>query len=487
MGFAIIGAIVLGVIALITVVCAITWRVVVPTNDVHIVQSGKATISYGREMSAGNVYYSWPSWVPSIGVRVSVLPVSVFSISLKDYEAYDLHRLPFKVDVTGFFRIGDSNVAAQRVSSAKEMTSQLENILQGAIRRVLGTSELSDIMEGRGKFGEMFTKEVDENLKEWGIQTVKCVELMDIRDAHDSKVISDIMAKKKSQIDMESRVEVAKNAQTAQSAEIVAKRQIAVAAQEAEESVGKRTADKEATIGIAKEKAQQQIKDEAKTTAEKDMAVTKVKNVQAAEINKEVALVEAAQSAGVTVVNAEAAKKTSVIAAQAQAETTVIRAQGEKSKLTTEAEGEKAKLTTIAEGTLSATKMRAEGISAEGKAKGEAETAILMAPVTTQTTLAEKIGSNKPYQDYLITIRTIEKDEKIGTVQAEALKGAGIKVLANAGTPMQGLNSVMELFTSKGGAAVAQMLETLGNTDAGKGLLDKLGVSTKDDVQLLKG
>ena len=61
----------------------------------------------------------------------------------------------------------------------------------------------------------MFTDEVASQLKEWGVESVKNIELMDIRDLHGSEVIANIMKKKKSQIEMESRVTVAENTRKA--------------------------------------------------------------------------------------------------------------------------------------------------------------------------------------------------------------------------------------------------------------------------------
>lgn len=51
-------------------------------------------------------------------------------------------------------------------------------------------------MTQRSVYGEEFTKEVNDNLKEWGIVPVKSIELMDVRDKMGEKVISNIMEKK---------------------------------------------------------------------------------------------------------------------------------------------------------------------------------------------------------------------------------------------------------------------------------------------------
>lgn len=436
----------LGVLAAVAVIAlslliAIMFRVVVSTNDVHIVQSAKATISYGRGEAAGNVYYAWPSWLPIIGVKITQLPVSVFDQDLSAYAAYDKGRVPFVIDIMAFFRVTDSGLAAQRVHSYEDMMEQLKSILQGAVRTILASSEIEEILEGRSKFGEMFTKEVDHQLREWGVQTVKMIELMDIRDAQGSHVISNIMEKKKSLIEMQSRVEVAGNMRTAQVAEIDAQQEVKTREQQALQLIGVRTAEKEREIGISNEQAKQAIKEQARVTAEKDMAVMQVQHVRKAEIDREVQIVAAEQE-----------KRTWVIKAEGQKQQTVL----------------------VAEGNLQQTQLHAQGVQAEGLAKAEAEKALQLAPVQAQITLAQEIGSNAGYQSYLVSIRQIEANQAIGVKQAEALVEADVKIIANTGQPADGATKVMELFTPKGGTQLGAALEAFVQTDIGAAVVEKM-------------
>lgn len=426
-------------------VAALFFRVVVSTNDMDIVQSGKATVSYGKDQPAGNVYYHWPAWIPFIGVRVSRLPVSVFSQNLNDYAAYDKGRVPFVIDIIGFFRIADSNVAAQRVATMAQLISQLEFILKGAIRTILATSEIEEILEGRSMFAQMFTKEVDAQLQQWGVQTVKGIELVDIRDAADSKVIANIMAKKKSLIERQSRVEVASNMQVAQMAEVDAKRAVEVRAQEAAELVGVRSAQREQTIGIANQQAAQAVKEQERETATKTMAVIEVQTVRQAEINRAAQVVAADQGRQIEVIDADAEKQKTVL---------------------------------VADGNLEASKRQAEAVRVVGEAKGAAEQAVLMAPVNAQITLAREIGENSGYQTYLVTIRQIEAGQVVGIEQAKALQHAEVKVIANSGNPVDGVKSVMDLLTPKGGTQLGAMVEAFKQTDVGAAIIDRIAPSS---------
>jgi flotillin len=447
MSFVLVGAIAAGVIVLIVLI-AISFRVVVPTNAVHIVQSAKRSTPYGKDMS-GNTYYKWPAWLPVIGVKVSVLPLSVFRVELVDYAAYDKGRLPFVLDVLAFFRIADPAKAAERLSSITELDGQLQGIMQGVVRTILANALIEDILGKRAEFSESFTKEVAAQLPQWGIETVKNIELMDIRDAQGSQVIQQIMNKKKSEIEKESRVAVAMNQQSAETAEIEAARTIATNKAAADEAVGIRNAQKEQMVGIQDQKARQAIKDEEKNTAEKEMAVKLVQSVRQAEIDR-----------NVQVVNADRDKQVAIVAADR-----------DKQVVVTKAEGQKMQVTTIAEGDLAAAKLTAQGIQAKGEADGAAETARQMATVNPQITLAKEIGENEGYQTYLIRVKQVEATRDVGIAQAGALEKADVKIISQTGTPSEGLNAVGELFSAKGGQAIGTALEGFKNTDAGAAIL----------------
>lgn len=427
-------------LAVVGFIVAVSLRRIVPTNEVHIVQSSKSTVSYGKGTGHGNAYFEWPSSLPILGVTKTIMPTSNFDVDLKAYEAYDEGRLPFVVDVKAFFRIADSNEAAQKVANFDELLNQLTAIVQGAVRTVLASNSIEEIMQGRGKFGTEFTNEVKEQLKNWGVETVKNIELMDIRDHQNSKVIANIMEKKKSLIESQSRIEVAKNQRDAELSEISAKQETDLKAQAALEAVGLRTTQQEQNVALAQQAQAQVVKEQEKLTKEKEMNVLKVESVRKAEIAKEVALVKAEQD-----------KQQALIAAEA----------------------EKGKTVTLSAGNLEATKNLAEGIAAEGKAKADAERAMLSAPVEAQITLAKEIGSNESYQKYLVTIEQVKATASVGMEQAKALQKAEVKVISNTGSPSTGLTSVMDLFSSKGGTELGAMLEGLANTDKGQELLSK--------------
>ncbi|MFA5124798.1 MAG: SPFH domain-containing protein [Patescibacteria group bacterium] len=406
---------------------------------VHIVQSRAKTTPYGTGQKSGNVYYKWPSWIPILGVTVIELPVSNFDLSLNGYEAYDKDRVPFMIDVTAFFRINNTAEAAQRVASIQEMREQLELIVKGAVRKVLASDVIDAIMVERSKFGDQFTHEVKDQLIQWGVESVKAMELMDIRDTKGFEVIANIMAKKTSFIAMESRLEVASNHRKAENAEIEAEQAISVRQQESQQVVGERTAQKDKLVGIAQQQAQQEVLEQEKETRERQMAVQRVQQVRAAEISKDEKVVAAEQD-----------KATRVI---------------------------------MADGSLLAQIKEAEGIEKLGEARAAAEKAMQLAPVQANITLAKEIGQNAGYQQYLAMIEAIKAYITVGGEQAKALQKADVKVIANAGQPTEGVKNVMDMFTSKGGTNMAAMIEALAQTPMGAKLLATFIGNNSDNAE----
>ena len=429
---------------LIATIYALSLRRIVPTNVVHIVQRGDKTVSYGVGKGS-NVYYEWPKWLPKFGVMVRELPVSNFDIDLAKYSAYDKDRVPFVVDVKAFFHIENTNKAAEKVESFAELKGQLENVVQGAVRSILAKSKLEEIMEERSLFGVQFTEAVNADLANWGVASIKNIELMDVRDSEGSNVIHQIMAKRMSAIDMESRTEVAKNTKLAEQAELTAQQEVDVTKAETEKIAGEAQAKSLQAIGIAKAEAtkkagiaeQQSISDIAqaeRATAEQQMEVVKVNEIKQAEIDKEKA----------------------IIAAEQQKRRTEIEAEATKFKVETEAAAALEAQIKNAEGVKSLGQAEADIIMAKGKSEAESKKAMELAGVTAQTTLAKEIGENKSYQEYLIKIREVEVTQVVGVAQyesmAKAMNGADMKLLVNSGDVHSGIGKLSDVFTAKGGS-----------------------------------
>jgi flotillin len=326
---------------------------------------------------------------------------------------------------------------------------------------------LEEIMEERSVFGERFTESVREDLKSWGVEPIKSIELMDVRDAQGSNVIHQIMAKRISAIDMESRTEVAKNKKIAEQAELEAAKEIAITAAETEklsgeaqaaskQAIGEAQAVSQKAIGIAQQTSLSEVAKAEQLTAEEKMKVVRVNEVKQAEINREKAII-----------GAEERKRGMEILAEA-----------EKFKVETDASAELEAKKKEAEAIKTVGTAEAEVIQAKGLSEAEAKKQMELANVTAQSTLAKEIGDNKPYQEYLIRIREVEITGEVNKVQyeslAKALNGADLKLLVNSGDVHSGLNKFSDLLGPKGGSAVNGLMETLKQTPEGAGIASLL-------------
>ncbi|MFX6036215.1 SPFH domain-containing protein, partial [Acinetobacter baumannii] len=77
------------------------------------------------------------------------------------------------IDAVAFFRVDNAETAAQRVATFDALHTDLKAVLQGAVRRVLATNALEDIMQSRAELGAQFTMEVQEQISQWGVLPVK--------------------------------------------------------------------------------------------------------------------------------------------------------------------------------------------------------------------------------------------------------------------------------------------------------------------------
>ena len=211
-------------------------------------------------------------------------------------------------------------------------------------------------------------------------------------------------------------------------AEIEAKQEVDIRAEEAQEQVGKREAEKAKNVGVAQQLTYQQIKEQEKITAEKDMHVRQVEQVRQAEITKE----------------------TQVVAAEQEKRTTVL----------------------VAEGQLEKAKREALATEIQGLAAAEAKKALELAPVQAQIVLAKEIGENKGYQDYLVSLESIRAHIEVGKEQAKALQLANVNVISNTGSPVDGTNDVMSLFSSETGTRVGAFVEGMAQLPVGKAITD---------------
>jgi flotillin len=160
-----------------------------------------------------------------------------------------------------------------------------------------------------------------------------------------------------------------------------------------------------------------------------------------------------------------------------------------KRKIEIKAEADKFQVEMDAVAKLEAQKKDAQGIQAVGEAEAkiiaakgtseaEAEKAKQLASVIAQTELAKEIGENQGYQDYLIRVKTVDKEQIVEVAKAEsmarALENADLKILANSGDVQSGMSKFSDILSAKGGSQINGLLESLKQTEEGKAVLGLL-------------
>jgi flotillin len=327
-------------------------------------------------------------------------------------------------------------------------------------------------------FSNHSCNDVNKDLLNWGVVAIKNIELMDIRDAKDSKVIHQIMAKQMSAIESESRIAVSNNKKTATEAELENEKEVNLktaqtrqlsekATAEADQAIGIAQAESKKMSGIADQKSLAEVAEAKKATTEKEMEVMRIKQITQAEITKKSAEILAEQNKRTAAITAESNK----LVVETNAEATLLANQkiAEGNLILKQKEAEGIKATGFAD---------AEIIAARGASESEAKKLMELASVVAQTTFAKEVGENKPYQEYLVELKKIDATAQVEIKRAEslaiALNKANLKLLVNSGDVSSGLNKFSDLFSSKGASQFNGILETLEQTEGGTKLVEML-------------
>ena len=432
-------------------------RKVVPTNEAHVVQKGSSSIAFGKGFKWGNVYLNWAPWVPVVWISVQKLPLSIFDLQLNDYKAYDSGKVPFQVDITAFFIISEPETAAQKVESISELRNQLNETLKWVVRKVLASKDIVDIMESRSEIKDEFYNQVFGAVKSWGIK-LQNVEFMDIRDADGSQVVTNIMMKKRSQIEAESQIEVAENQKNAiiekenkdaeaRSAAAAAKSRADIISSDAqreaelkvienEKLTQNKEIEKERVLAVQKEEAKQKLYEAEKLTKEKELEVKKVEEEKNAEIAKSIELIKADEQ-----------KQKIIIDAQADKEKVELAATADKIKVELDAEAQKKKIESI------------------GIARAKELDYIGTAEAKNKTQMAEALNTfTQESIDFMKKELDVKLSEVVDLEKAKALWKADIKVISTWKNWWEWVKSFMDLFSANGGSNIGAMVEAAKNT-----------------------
>src|SRR3990167_5882607 len=150
-------------------------------------------------------YYAIPSSIPWIGRQIQKMPLNMIEISVPDFETFDGDNARFNCDVKAYLYIKDVMVAAKRFpGSMDELKSQVAAVIQGATRQVTTTKKIREILTDREGIRDSTRDKVKKEVDEWGLE-LSDLEVLDLKDAKGSSVISDISSIKHAEINSEAR------------------------------------------------------------------------------------------------------------------------------------------------------------------------------------------------------------------------------------------------------------------------------------------
>lgn len=413
----------IGFALFVVILILIRLRRVVPRDWAHVVIKRSKALVYsgtitGLEGYTGTTYYHIPRFIPVWGLIVNRVPLRVMEISVEDMVTFAAKNARFMLNASIFVRVNDPLKAAQRWpgrGTESDFKLGVLELIQNAIRNVTTSFQAEDIIEEKEEIANGIERALKDDMAEYGC-IITNVGVVDIKDAPESTIISDIARKRESEINAESRKVVAMKDKEARVVE-AENRQIAeVRVAEAEEAIGVRIQQKEQSVFAAEQQAKQEA-----------MKVLEIERVRDAEIERDAAIQRA-----------EGHKQATIRVKEGDAEGT---------KALGRADAEVIHVTGIAE---------AQVVEAKGLAKAKATEAEALALNRLET-------SGKEFLE-------LDVKKAIGLAGMDALGRGQIKLIST-----QPLENVLDLFGASGGAHIGAMVEAAEATNPKvKSILDTI-------------
>ena len=451
---------IIGVVGLLTTFLTVwiaTWRKLVGADEVHIIiQSKRMRVmtthpefidklrEQGYEVPGMSSYYKIPQLVPKWGMRVHVVPLTILSITIEDFKAFDKDRARFLCKIIAYVVVNDPITTAKRFSgSLTHLEEDVREIVRATVRDATTKEPIREIINNRDAIINKVHDPLAEGIANWGLE-LRNIELVEFSNPEDSHVINDISSIIEEEIHSDARQ---KNAEQRKKAKIKE-------AQE-EEISEKRVIEKEQVVEIARQKKLQEVALKEKQVKEHQLEVNRVEAVKTQAIEKERAIVEA-----------EERKATAIIQANQKKEQEAI--MREQKQL--EGEGDKLRLTEQAEGKANE---QAIPIKRKGEAEADAIKAKLLAEAEGKEKLQEALNK---FDDKAIRALTAElivtKDKEVGVAVAKALEKADVNLFSGtAGGDGFNLGQFIESVRASSGTTADSLTHRLAKpNDLGGGV-----------------
>lgn len=362
--------------------------VVVPPDYADVVSRDENVKVYSpyKEYSADgkSAYFNIPEWffLFKLGMQVKRIPLKILAINVPNFLAFDKDRARFVCDIVTYVVVKDPIEAAKRFGGdLTALTSQISVIVQSTTRDITTKKAIREVINNRQDIIDAITPTLSQSIKSWGLE-LKSLELIDFKDPDfktfgvESHVISDISSIIEQQINSEARQKNAEQKKEARTKEAAAEEEARKREIFKDEVVAKREQEKDKNVAISQKEA-----------VEKELEVTRIREVTTQEINKAKMIVEANQRKEIEQINKE----------QKQLE-----GEGDKLRLQEQARGNAAKIL--------------EDLKAEAEGKTQLQEALnKFGDTAIRALVAEKI---------------VEMQKDVGVAGAKALENAEIKVFS---------------------------------------------------------
>ncbi|MBA8815727.1 flotillin [Microbacterium halimionae] len=474
-GISVVAAIIIGLIVLIF---AKSWIKVARADEALVISGRKQKVqstvidtdgALRSEMSESpvTVIVNGKSLVNPITQRHEIISLRSRQVSL-NAEAQSLDNVTLNVDGVAIVKIGSDPLlvrrAAERFASQDKAIEQFTTEqLEGALRGIVATLSVVELMRERKKFSDQIAADVSNELAEQGL-ILDSFQIKGITDATGyirSLGAPEIQAKRQAAEIAETNADRAINQKVIanQEANLIEQTDLDTNTANADSGVGRARAEAEQAGHLARAQAEQAVLQQQAENkqAQLDADVKRVADAQRyeAETRAQAELYTRERSAEAAAIEKvkEAEARTRI--AEQQAEADKARAGGEAAAAEAKATGEAGALRSLADAEASARRLRAQAEADAIRAEGEARAAAVEAE-------AQAIASN---QEAILSQRVLDV---LPSMMAEFAKGyaaIGSVSIIGGGGGNDGASSVVGAENAKAMRAVFDSVEAATGLD----------------------
>ncbi len=278
------------IIIVILLFLALAYTVVQPHQAHVVVTRGKGRKIYCSREGVKSSYFH----IPIIQQR-SILPLENIQLKIDNIAFRDKDLAKFTCDVVCWVNVQDPILASERLGRVEaEQTSegfkQVEADVKALIEAVSRTTtmkyDIISLMGERQTFGETVEREIDQQLKGWGLELID-LEIIDFHDAEGYKVIENLEKRRAKEIESETRKTIAEKEKEASIAESNAEKETELIRAQNVETYRTRQVEKDETIGKREQEKNMNVSEQEEKANRQAIEATRTKTVGEAEVYKE--------------------------------------------------------------------------------------------------------------------------------------------------------------------------------------------------------